>query len=191
MVAFFACSWLAVLGGSLTFIVASTRMNPALNSRETCLNSGVNSFIATATIIPLINDTLVFLAITWRLFRNSYVSHTLTSGMRILIFGDYLPVFSKVLLKDGQAYYLLALSWSISHACSSHVLSTHRTIVTLNIVSVIMLFYPSNSNVLRTFFATPNVVLMNVMACRVFRNTILFGERDLEAEISTIHFQEI
>ena len=110
VVAFFACSWLAVLGGSLTFIVASTRVDPALNSTETCLNSGVNPFIATATIIPLINDTLVFLAITWRLFCNSYGSHTLRSGMRILIFGDYLPVFSKVLLKDGQAYYLLALS---------------------------------------------------------------------------------
>ena len=110
VVAFFACSWLVVLGGSLAFIIGSVRVNPALNSAATCLNSGVNPFLVEVTIIPLINDTLVFLAITWRLLRNSYVSRSLSSGIRILIFGDFLPAFSKALLKDGQAYYLLALS---------------------------------------------------------------------------------
>ena len=63
-------------------------------------------------MIPLIYDTLVFLAITWRLSRNSYDPgpNTLESGIKFLIFGDYLPVFSKALLRDGQAYYLLAIS---------------------------------------------------------------------------------
>ena len=32
----------------------------------------------------------------------------------------------------------------------------------MNIISVIMLFYPSNPDVLRTIFAVPNVTLMNV-----------------------------
>ena len=116
VVAFFAGSWLVVLGGSLAFIIDVMRINPALNSSATCLNPGVNPFIAATTIISLINDTLVFLAITWRLFRISHVPHTLRSGFRIVMFGDYLPVFSKALLKDGQAYYLLALSLAMSHA---------------------------------------------------------------------------
>jgi hypothetical protein len=70
--------------------------------------------LAVATIIPLVNDTLVFLAISWRLSRNSYDSHTLESRIRFFICGDYASVFTRVLLRDGQleAYYLLALSMS-------------------------------------------------------------------------------
>ena len=45
-----------------------------------------------------------------------YDPYTLESGIRLLIFGDYLPVFSKAFLQDGQAYYLLVLSSSMSHA---------------------------------------------------------------------------
>ena len=51
----------------------------------------------------------------------------------------------------------------------------------MNIVSVIMLFYTSDPSVFRTVFAVPNATLMNVMACRVFRNTILLkDERETE-----------
>ena len=115
--AFFAGLWLAVLGGCLALIddvFKPIPMNPASNVSPTCLDSSINPFAATVTIIPLINDTLVFLAISWRLSRNSYEPYTLKSGIKYLIFGDHLPVFSKVLLQDGQAYYLLALSWSMS-----------------------------------------------------------------------------
>ena len=118
VVAFFACSWLAVLGNSLSFIVNGVQMDTSLNSSATCLNKEVNPFLTASTIISMINDTLVFLAISWswRLSRNSYDPYTLESGIRLLIFGDYLPVFSKAFLQDGQAYYLLALSSSMSHA---------------------------------------------------------------------------
>ena len=114
--AFFAGLWLAVLGGCLTLIVgvfkAIMPVNPASNMIAICLDSGISRFAVAATIIPLINDTvlLFFLAISWRLSRDSYDPYTLRSGIRFLIFGDYLPVFSKVLLQDGQAYYLLAIS---------------------------------------------------------------------------------
>ena len=115
VVAFFAGLWLAVLGGCLAFIIHILEKQVELPSNATiCHTSGVNPFVAATTIIPLINDTLVFLAITWRLTRNSYDDHTLRSEIRILIFGDYLPVFSKVLLQDGQAYYLLAFPILVS-----------------------------------------------------------------------------
>ena len=60
----------------------------------------------------------------------------------------------------------------------------------MNIISVIMLFYPSNPAILRTIFTIPNVALMNVMAGRVFRNTILYGTWR-ETDIFTIQIQEI
>ena len=116
--AFFAGLWLAVLGGCLAVIVDAftpVPVNSASNTPAVCFDSGVNPFVAAVTIIPLINDTLVFLAISWRLSRNSYEPYTLKSGIRFLIFADYLPVFSKTFLRDGQAYYLLALSWPTSH----------------------------------------------------------------------------
>ena len=111
--AFFAGLWLAVLGGCLAYIVDAFKpvlVNPALNALNAatiCLKSGNNPFVSATIIIPLINDTLVFLATTWSLSHNSYEPYTFKNGIRILIFGDHLPVFSKVLLQDGQAYYLL------------------------------------------------------------------------------------
>jgi hypothetical protein len=113
VVAFFAGLWLAVLGACLSLMIDSFKPVPTVPASESsiCIDSGINSFLAAVNIIPLINDTLVFLAISWRLYRNSY-DQTLRveSGIRLLIFADYLPVFSKALLRDGQAYYLLALS---------------------------------------------------------------------------------
>ena len=110
--AFFAGLWLAVLGVGLALIVDTLEpvpVNPVSKATAMCLRSSINRVAEATTIITLINDTLVFLAITWGLSRNSYDSYTLKSGVKFLIFGNHLPVFSKVLLRDGQAYYLLAL----------------------------------------------------------------------------------
>ena len=85
-------------------------VNPASNTTATCGRQGVDPYAAEITIIGFIYDTLVFLAITWRLSRNSYDPYTLQSGIKFFIFGDRLPAFSKAFLRDGQAYYLLALS---------------------------------------------------------------------------------
>ena len=117
--AFFAALWLAVLGSCLALIAEVFKPMPATSTAKTtavCLSPDVGPLIALTTIIPLINDTLVFLAISWRLSRNSYEPYTVESGIRFLVFGDYLPVFSKALLRSGQAYYLSVLSWSMSRA---------------------------------------------------------------------------
>ena len=116
VVVFFASLWLAVLGGCLAFVVdVFNTPSPAPNStHKFCIKENISPFVAAATIIPLINDTLTFLAVSWRLFRNSYVRHTLKNGIRLLVFGDYLPVFSKALLQNGQAYYLSALLIHVS-----------------------------------------------------------------------------
>ena len=84
-----------------------------IGSTEYCTDGQVRSFVQIAAIIPVINETLVFLAISWRLYSNSYVRPSPTiirNGLQVLIFGDYLPRFSKAILQDGQAYYLLVLT---------------------------------------------------------------------------------
>jgi hypothetical protein len=54
-----------------------------------------------------------------------------------------------------------------------------------------MFFITSLPLMYRTTFVVPNVMLMNVMACRVFRNTILGNQcMDPTIAISSIEFQE-
>ena len=104
-VAFFAGLWLAVVAACLTVIIGVDGVN--IGPTRYCTDGEVKSYVTMATIIPLINDTCVFLAITSRLFANSYARPTFKDGFRVMIFGDYLPMFSKAMLQDGQAYYLL------------------------------------------------------------------------------------
>ena len=108
IVAFFAALWLGVVAACLTVIIGVYGENIGLS--KYCIDGGVKSYVTTATVIPLVNDTCVFLAISWRLFYNSYAPPTIEHGLRVLIFGDYLPMFSKAMLHDGQAYYLLAVT---------------------------------------------------------------------------------
>ncbi|KAF8806082.1 hypothetical protein BYT27DRAFT_7191384 [Phlegmacium glaucopus] len=164
VVAFFACSWLAVVAGYVTFIV---RIEGEKSIPGLCrVLPHVKSFIKAATIISLVNDTFVFLAISWRLFYNSYGPRTIRNSVRVLILGDYLPVFSKAMLQDGQFYYLIT--------------------VTTSLLTVIMLFVQSISAILQAVFIVPNVVIMNIMACRVFRNTMLGLFREVETSSNGI-----
>ena len=55
----------------------------------------------------------------------------------------------------------------------------------MNIISTTMLFVSSTADSFRTVFAITNVAVMNVMACRVYRNTILFAAQR-EPELITI-----
>ncbi|KAF8810307.1 hypothetical protein BYT27DRAFT_7092581 [Phlegmacium glaucopus] len=172
VIAFFLGSWLVVVAACMAYAVRldETKIRPDPGFCEVLgvvkpFERLVKPFSAVATIVPLINDTLVFLAIAWRLFCNSYAPCTLRNGVRIFIFGDYLPAFSKALLQDGQAYYL--------------------TTVTVSLVTVIMLFDYSVPEILQVIVEIPNVTLMNIMACRVFRNTILgsFGGTQISTDL--------
>ena len=53
----------------------------------------------------------------------------------------------------------------------------------MSLVSAIMLLNPSIPGYLRTIFIAPNVTLMNIMACRVYRDTVFGFYR--EADISS------
>ncbi|KDR73143.1 hypothetical protein GALMADRAFT_72738 [Galerina marginata CBS 339.88] len=149
IVTFFGFMWLAVVAGCLTVTQGVTGAH--IGSTDYCINASLEGYVAAAAIIPLVNDTLIFLAISWRLMTNSHVEYTLKGGMRTLVFGDYMPAFSRSLLQDGQIYYLTTVSTSL--------------------LTVIMLYVSSVPIAYRTMFTVPNIMLMNIMACRVFRNT--------------------
>ena len=103
---FFSFMWLAVVAGSVTSTQGVTLV--PLGTTNYCTNGRIDNYVIASGIIPLVNDTLIFIAITWRLVRGSRHEHTHTGGSWSVIFGRHLPAFSRSLLQDGQVYYLLS-----------------------------------------------------------------------------------
>lgn len=103
----FACLCLAVFGACVTPIIGVFTGN--IGPTSYCMTVEVKPYTAAAVVVPLINDTLIFIAITWRLHSNSSARRTINDGVRVLVFGNYLPAFSKAMLQDGQVYYLWVL----------------------------------------------------------------------------------
>ncbi|KAJ3513401.1 hypothetical protein NLJ89_g2966 [Agrocybe chaxingu] len=154
--AIFGTLWLAVVAGVLTPTQGLVGAN--IGPTKYCINVSVEEYVGAAAVIPLVNDTLIFLAISWKLMRNAHINaHPLRSGhgpgLRGFLSGEYLPAFSRGLLHDGQAYYL--------------------TTVTTNLMTVVVFYFTFIPAVYRAMFAVPNAILMNMMACRVYRRTKL------------------
>jgi len=103
---FFFFMWLAVVGGSVPSTQGVTLV--PLGTTKYCTNGKMENYVIMSGIIPLVNDTLIFIAITWRLVHGSRCEGTGTGGMWSFVFGKHLPAFSRSLLQDGQVYYLLS-----------------------------------------------------------------------------------
>jgi len=165
VVFFFACMWLAVFVSC--FIPMLATATEKIGPTNYCINAEIKLFTTVTAIIPFVNDTLIFISISWRLSCNSSSARrTIKDSVRVLIFGDYLPAFSKAMLQDGQIYYL-------------------STVVS-NLITVIFLQLRTIPPVVRAIPAIPNVALMSIMACRVFRKTILGLPRKNDISTSLI-----
>jgi DNA-binding IclR family transcriptional regulator len=97
--------WLAVVGAASTapLVVEWT----SISSTGYCTDNVVKPFGVVSVIVPLVNDTLVLLAVTVGLVTNTHLQEpSLKEGIRTVMFGDYLPAFSRAMLRDNQMYYL-------------------------------------------------------------------------------------
>ncbi|KAJ7101658.1 hypothetical protein C8R44DRAFT_597240, partial [Mycena epipterygia] len=150
----FGLLWLAVLGSSTTVPISGTARN--VGNPSTCLIGHPKSYAGSPGVIITVHDTLVYLAISYRLVSN--FSHldgqqTRRAQLTALFSGSNLPAFSKSLFTDGQMYYMIA--------------------VILNIVTTLLVYMPGISAVYHSILVIPNLVLTSIMACRVYRNTKL------------------
>ncbi|KAF9482245.1 hypothetical protein BDN70DRAFT_853708 [Pholiota conissans] len=165
VVAFFFMIWLGLLACTLFIPIGVLGTN--IGNTKYCQDADVPPTAYAAIIAPLVHDTLVFIAISWRLTRNAHIdsdSGKLSEGFKVALLGKYLPQFTRGLLRDGQRYYLITLVSSL--------------------LTVVMAFDTSVPVPMRSMCATPNIVLVNIMACRVYRRTKAGVFRELE--ISTI-----
>ncbi|KAF9481930.1 hypothetical protein BDN70DRAFT_930471 [Pholiota conissans] len=156
-------------------LVASTVLIPvgvhggSIGDSTYCRDATAPDSVYAAIMAPLVHDTAVFIAISYRLMQNAYVEFTFKKGFKMILFGEYLPNLTKSLFIDGQRYYLMTL---IS-----------------NIVTAILIFSTSLPVPLRAMLPVFNVALTNIMACRVYRRTKTGLFR--ESELATTHMKDM
>ena len=83
----------------------------AIGPTKYCLDTGLKPYVAAAIIVPLVNDTLIFLTIGLQLVSSSNLEErSMKKILRVLFGKDDLPTrLAQVLLKDGQLYYLYVI----------------------------------------------------------------------------------
>ena len=101
---FFSFMWLAVLGAALTVPQAVSAMS--MGPTRYCIHRTMKPFAVVTVIVSLVNDTLVLLAVTVGFVMNTHHEPTLKEGMKTMMYGAYLPAFSRAILRDNQIYYL-------------------------------------------------------------------------------------
>lgn len=87
-------------------IVPIVILGANIGPTQYCIDADVPNSVYAAILSPLIHDTLVFIAITYRLVKNAHREMGLKDEVAIAFSGKYLPSFTRGLLKDGQKYYL-------------------------------------------------------------------------------------
>ncbi|KAJ6454628.1 hypothetical protein C8R45DRAFT_1082682 [Mycena sanguinolenta] len=119
-----------------------------------CITTAVPANIEVAAIMPLINDTAVFLAINYRILAHTTVVDSSMARLRVFFGGRGLSTLSRALLQSGQHFYLVA--------------------VAANVTLLVLVKLPQLPPVYRSMLTIPAAALVNTMACLVFRR-IKFG----------------
>ena len=106
IVGFFGVSWLSVAASCVT-VIHSIK---TLQVETYCTVIIVDGRLILAPfIVAVVNHTLVFMAITYGICKNTLRGDlTLRHGI-MLMFGKSLPTFSKALLHDSQIAYMYVL----------------------------------------------------------------------------------
>ncbi|KAF9545983.1 hypothetical protein CPC08DRAFT_716116 [Agrocybe pediades] len=146
---------------------------PASGAETICVgvSSNLVTLITSMSTVPMVYDTLGFCAVSWRIFRNSHAEMSIKDGIRVVLRGETLPRFSRALLRDSQVYFL--------------------STVVLEILTTALFYSPSRKLAMySTLFVFPNIALMNLMGCRIYRHTKLqLGSYTTTYQFSSIGFR--
>ncbi|KAF7373763.1 hypothetical protein MSAN_00587900 [Mycena sanguinolenta] len=144
--------WIAVLGAGITAPLGVREAH--IGPTTPCVLTALPADTEVAAIMPLINDTAIFFAISYRILIHTIVEDSLLARLRIFFGGSGLSALSQALLRSGQQFYFIAVA-------------TH-------IALLVLLNLPHLTPTYRGMFGIPAIALVNAMACLVFRR-IKFG----------------
>ncbi|KAJ6455223.1 hypothetical protein C8R45DRAFT_1188615 [Mycena sanguinolenta] len=139
--------WLAVLAGGITAPIGIHEAHVAPTKQ--CITTTVPANIEVPVIMPLIYDTAVFLAISYRILAHTIVADSSMARLRIFFGGKGISTLSRALLQSGQHFYLVA--------------------VAANVTLLVVIKLPRLPPVYHTMLIIPAAALDNAMACLVFR----------------------
>ncbi|KAH7915813.1 hypothetical protein BJ138DRAFT_1140948 [Hygrophoropsis aurantiaca] len=143
----FILLWIASVGVSIV-VPFGSHAGPLADTKH-CINTGEAHYVVAAIIMQLVFDSLVFLAISYKLASSRHNSGEKIPWKKIFS-GRALPRLSKAVLQGGQQYYLITVG--------------------ANIAVTVLLSTPSVPPIYQATFTIPNIALSSSMACRVFRN---------------------
>lgn len=121
-------------------------------------------------LVVSISDTLVFLAISYRLMSNAILGDTWRERSRTFLRAEGLSGVSKRLLQSGQFYYLCVVSLLPLNLCSFEL---HSVTIGMSIVTTALVLTSNTPDILRAFLVPPYIALSSALACRVFRSLLL------------------
>ncbi|KZP23259.1 hypothetical protein FIBSPDRAFT_823569 [Athelia psychrophila] len=145
--AFFGLSWFIVFVTILSALFAIKVQHIGPTNR--CVTVKVHPWLAVPMISHVVNSTLVFLAISYRITSQSMGRAGWRSTARGFLSGDRAPRVAKALLRHGQLSYLVT--------------------IVMNVAMIVMSFSPHYQAAL----TIPAIALESVMTCRVHRAVIL------------------
>jgi len=152
IIGLFGLSWISVVASGFA-VINAIKGNELENYCEEII---VGRKILAPFITSFVNHTIVFLAITLGVCKNTLGRNLTLRDCFWLMLGRGLPTFSKALLHDSQVCYIITMGIAIT------------TIAWFCIWQDI-----EPTSAFRIGLASLYVVLVNIMICRVFRNTKL------------------
>ena len=108
---FFGLLWLATLGCTMT--AAFGLKAGHIGTTRNCIDVDVKSYTSSGLVAAAVNDTLVFIAISYRLVSISFAD-SLSGRLRTFFRGQHMGHVSRVLLQTGQLYYLYVTCFLLS-----------------------------------------------------------------------------
>ncbi|KJA26661.1 hypothetical protein HYPSUDRAFT_1063858 [Hypholoma sublateritium FD-334 SS-4] len=149
---FFMFLWICTMLSTMTPIIAAYTVAPFINIGPTryCVGTLVPAYVGASAIVPLINDSILFFSLAWRLQSNVYIGADEKRQFKGVVAGTYLSRLQRALFQNGQAYFL--------------------STVVLNISTVGLVYAKSIPVSYRDIMGFPCIVIMNIMASRIYRN---------------------
>ncbi|KAL4081287.1 hypothetical protein V8B97DRAFT_2027368, partial [Scleroderma yunnanense] len=154
----FSFLWFVGVGTSCAVFHGALHDYSEIANTKHCVRHSTWSALSIAFLDPVLFDTLVYFAITYKILTTHWTRKE--EGWRYYCLGKALPYLSRAVLQGGQQYYLITTGINVSRFAFS--------------------LSPAISPTLQVILSNPAVSLTSIMACRVCRNLTIGSLRDSE-----------
>jgi len=166
---FFGVLWLSIACLSVMIMLGITKEHIPYTRR--CTDGLAHKYIIVPIILTAVNDTLIFLAISYRMMSLSAVDGPWTARAKSFFTGDGMYRLSKSLLHSGQVYYFVTIGVAIT--------------------STALIISPTIPGEMKAILISTYFTLASAMACLVFRAVLLGIIKDPQLNVATFRLPNI